>query len=130
MLLVAGREGEGDEEEREGLDIGTRWTTPGSSTPTYKAMKMYRNYDGNKSTFGDTSVSATGPNPDNVSAFAALRSTDGALTVMAINKQLGVSAPVNLMLTNFFAAGMAQIRHQNCSKVGTKVTTEDKTFDR
>ena len=30
-------------------------------------MKMYRNYDGNKSTFGDTSVSASGPNPDNVS---------------------------------------------------------------
>ena len=25
---------------------------------------MYRNYDGNKSTFGDTSVAATAPNPD------------------------------------------------------------------
>ena len=45
-----------------------RWTTPASSTPTYKAMKMYRNYDGNKSTFGDTSVAATVPNPDNVSS--------------------------------------------------------------
>ncbi|MGH9657541.1 MAG: glycoside hydrolase family 44 protein, partial [Bryobacteraceae bacterium] len=28
---------------REGLDIGARWTTPASSTPVYKAMKMYRN---------------------------------------------------------------------------------------
>ena len=43
---------------REGLDTAARWTTPASSTPTYKAMKMYRNYDGNKSTFGDTSVAA------------------------------------------------------------------------
>ena len=29
---------------RDGLDIAARWTTPASSTPTYKAMKMYRNY--------------------------------------------------------------------------------------
>ena len=49
---------------REGLDMAARWTTPASSTPTYKAMKMYRNYDGNKSTFGDTSVAAAAPNPD------------------------------------------------------------------
>jgi hypothetical protein len=47
---------------REGLDMGARWTTPASTTPTYKAMKMYRNYDGNKSTFGETSVSAVVPN--------------------------------------------------------------------
>ena len=60
---------------REGLDMAARWTTPDATTPTYKAMKMYRNYDGNKSTFGDTSVSAAVPNPDNVSAFAAQRSS-------------------------------------------------------
>ncbi len=53
--------------------MGARWTTPAASTPTYKAMKMYRNYDGNKSTFGETSVAATTANPDAVSAFAALR---------------------------------------------------------
>jgi len=43
---------------------------------------MYRNYDGNKSTFGDMSVAAVGPNPDNVSAFAAQRTSDGALTAL------------------------------------------------
>ena len=68
--------------------MAARWTTPAASTPTYKAMKMYRNYDGNKSTFGDTSVAATAPNPDNVSAFAAQRRADGALTVMVVNKYL------------------------------------------
>jgi hypothetical protein len=47
---------------REGLDLATRWTTPSNTTPTYKAMKMFRNYDGNKSCFGDTSVNAAGPN--------------------------------------------------------------------
>ena len=57
---------------REGLDIGARWTTPAATTPTYKAMKMYRNYDGNRSAFGDTSVRATSTaNADNLSVFAA-----------------------------------------------------------
>src|SRR5258708_6896029 len=55
---------------REGLDLAARWTTPDATTPTYKAMKIYRNYDGNKSTFGDVSVKAAGPNPDNLSVFA------------------------------------------------------------
>jgi hypothetical protein len=94
---------------REGLELATRWTTPTNSSPTYKAMKMYRNYDGSKSTFGDTSVSATVPNPDNVSAFAALRSSDGALTAMVINKQLTNTTPVLLNFTNFLPANTAQV---------------------
>ena len=94
---------------REGLDLATRWTTPDASTPTYKAMKIYRNYDGNKSTFGDTSISATGPNPDYMAAFAASRSTDGALTVMVVNKPIGSNNPVNITLTNFLPAGVAHV---------------------
>lgn len=94
---------------REGLDIGARWTTPATGTPTYNAIKMYRNYDGNKSTFGDTSVSTTAPNPDNVSAFSALRASDGALTVMLINKQLSTDTPINLNLANFTHQGRAKV---------------------
>ena len=94
---------------REGLDLATRWTTPDPSTPTYKAMKMYRNYDGNRSTFGDTSVFAGGPNPDNVSSFAAVRSSDGALTVMIVSKYLSGTTPISVVLSNFPAAGGAQV---------------------
>jgi PKD repeat protein len=90
------------------VDYATRWTTPDASTPTYKAMKLYRNYDGAKSGFGDTSVSTTAPNPDNLSAFAAVRSSDGALTVMVISKVLSGATPVTLNLANFAAAGTAQ----------------------
>jgi hypothetical protein len=39
---------------REGLDMAARWATPAASTPTYKAIKMFRNYDGNRSTLGET----------------------------------------------------------------------------
>ncbi len=94
---------------REGLDLAARWTTPNASTPTYRAIKLYRNYDGKKSAFGDTSVQATVPNPDTLSAFAALRSTDGALTVMVINKALDNSAAVRLSLANFLPKGPAQV---------------------
>jgi len=93
---------------REGLDMATRWTTPDPSTPTYKAMKLWRNYDGNRSTFGDTSVSASVPNPDNLSAFAATRAADGAMTVMVISKVLSGATPVTVSLANFAAAGVAQ----------------------
>lgn len=93
---------------REGLDLATRWTTPDSNTPTYKAMKMYRNYDGNKSSFGDTSVLAQAPQPDNVAIFAALRSSDGALTVMVLNKMLSGTNTVSIALNNFNPGNLAQ----------------------
>ena len=93
---------------REGLDMGARWATPASSTPTYKAMKMYRNYDGNRSTFGDVSVAASVPNPDNVAAFAATRSADGALTVMVISKYLSSTTQATINLANVNHRGTAQ----------------------
>jgi PKD repeat protein len=94
---------------REGLDLAARWTTPAASTPTYKAMKMYRNYDGSNSTFGDVSVLATVPNPDNLSAFAAERTSDGAVTVMVINKVLSGNTPATIALSNFNPQGAAQV---------------------
>lgn len=92
---------------REGLDLATRWTTPAPDTPTYKAMKLYRNYDGNKSCFGDTSVSAVAPQPDYLAAFAAERSSDGALTIMVISKVLSEETPITVSLANFSPSGKA-----------------------
>lgn len=94
---------------QQGLDTATRWTTPASTTPTYKAMQMYRNYDGAGSGFGDTSVLATVPDPDDLSAFAALRSGDGTLTVMVINKDLSNASSVSMTLAHFIQSGTAQV---------------------
>ncbi|HEY2346696.1 MAG TPA: glycoside hydrolase family 44 protein [Xanthomonadaceae bacterium] len=115
-----------------GLDYATRWTTPDKTTPTYKAMKMYRNYDGSHSTFGDTSVTANVPNRDNVSAFAALRSSDGALTVMVINKMLAGTKPLTIEIAGFTAGASAgewqltsanTIRHlTNATVASSKIT--------
>ena len=94
---------------REGLDMATRWTTPNTNSPVYSAMKLFRNYDGHNSGFGDISLSDTVPDPDTVSSFAALRSSDGALTLMVINKGLTNAAPVAVNLANFAAGAAAQV---------------------
>jgi hypothetical protein len=93
---------------REGLDVGTRWTTPAIGSLVFNAMKMYRNYDGNKSGFGETSVRTTVPDPDVVSAFAAERTTGGALTVMVINKS-GSAQDASIALQNFSALSNVQV---------------------
>ena len=69
---------------------------------------MYRNYDGARSSFGDLSVSASGPNPDVVSSFAALRSSDNALTIMVVSKALSGNTPVTVNLAGFAAGSAAQ----------------------
>jgi hypothetical protein len=94
---------------REGVDLATRWTTPDWTTPTYKAMKIYRNYDGSSSTFGDTSVKATVPDPDTLSAFAAVRTSDGALTVMVISKSASGNTPLTISLAGFAPGPAARV---------------------
>jgi hypothetical protein len=107
---------------REGLDLAARWTTPATTTPTYKAMKLYRNYDGNRSTFGDTSVRASSTaNADNLSVFAAERSADGALTVMMISKVLSGSTPVTVNLANFTPGTAAQTWQLTASNTMTRL---------
>ncbi len=89
----------------QGLDLATRWVSPAPGSPTFHAMQMFRNYDGNRSVFGDTSVQATAPQPDQLAAYAAIRSSDGALTLMVINKDLTNACAVTSLITNFNAAG-------------------------
>ena len=112
---------------RENLDLATRWTTPDPSTPTYSAIRIYRNYDGKRATFGDTSIRTSAPNPDTVSAFGALRSTDGAMTVMVINKQSGTGVNLTLNIANFQGAGTAQAWLLNSSNSITRLADVPRT---
>jgi PKD repeat protein len=73
-------------------------------------MKMYRNYDGNRSVFGETSVQALSTaNADNLSTFASERSSDHAVTIMVISKVLSGSTPVTVNLANFTPAAAVQV---------------------
>jgi hypothetical protein len=102
---------------REGLDLATAFPYPPPPDPndlahtgfTYSAFKMYRNYDGKKSTFGDMNVQLSPiPDPDNFGFYAAQRTSDNKLTVMLINKG-GSAQDVQINFANFSAGTTPQL---------------------
>ncbi|MGB6687763.1 MAG: glycoside hydrolase family 44 protein [Terracidiphilus sp.] len=74
-----------------GLDLATLWgpPDPGSQVPGLMAFEIYRNYDGNKSTFGDTALASASASQGELSVYGALRTADGAITIMVVNKTYG-----------------------------------------
>ncbi len=103
---------------REGLDLATLWNYPYPGDPLgyYQfetlpgayAFRMYRNYDGNGSKFGDISVLANSHDQSLLSVYAAQRSIDSALTVIVINKSASNQVG-NITLQNFRADGIAKV---------------------
>ena len=93
---------------REGADLATLWSPPTSAQPGAFAFRMYRNYDGNGSAFGDTAVMASSADQGSLALYGALRSSDGALTVMVVNK---TSTPQTstLALSGFTPAASAAV---------------------
>lgn len=87
---------------REGLDLACLWGPPDSGDPCAYAFRMYLNYDGGGSCFGETGVSAVSGDEEAVSIFAALRGSDGALTVMIVNKS-GAPQEGTVAVENFAA---------------------------
>jgi hypothetical protein len=74
-----------------GLDLATLWGPPDPKTqiPGLMAFEIYRNYDGNNSTFGDIALSSNSNNQALLSVYGALRSSDNSVTVMVLNKTYG-----------------------------------------
>jgi hypothetical protein len=93
---------------REGLDLATLWDPPSASQPGAYAFRMYRNYDGAGSAFGDVSVRAASTNQGQLAIYAAQRSSDSALTLMIINKT-GGALNANVSLAGFTPAGNGRV---------------------
>ena len=85
-----------------GLDMGVFWPTSGysSNVPGNMAFEIYRNYDGNKSTFGDQELTSTTSDQSKLAVYAASRTSDGAVTIVLINKTYG-SLTDTLSISNF-----------------------------
>jgi len=94
----------------ERLDLATLWQSSEmtASQPWAYAFRMYRNYDGSNGRFGDTSVRASSTARNQLSVFGATRGTDGALTLMVINKT-GAAIPAKLVLQHFSARPKVQV---------------------
>jgi hypothetical protein len=105
---------------REGLDLGALWGPPELDSPAMFAFKIYRNYDDAGGAFGDTSIAATSSDQGKLAIYAALRSADGAVTLMVINKTFGdlksdvelvhMKAPKSAKVFAYSGADLKQIR--------------------
>lgn len=108
---------------RENVSLATRWIAPPEGSPAFLAMQMYRNYDGKGGSFGDASISAFVPDSDNVSAFAAERTSDHAVTIMVVNKQLHESANIHVLLRGVPAVGTVETHTLSLGKLSTSLPT-------
>ncbi|MCB0109210.1 MAG: glycoside hydrolase family 44 protein, partial [Caldilineaceae bacterium] len=90
---------------REGLDLATLFDTPygdGVFTPNSPgayAFRVYRNYDGAGSRFGETSVQAVSSDQGKLAIYGAQRTADGAVTLVIINKS-GAAQTATLTVAN------------------------------
>ncbi len=85
---------------RQSLDFANLWTVPLPTAPVAYSFRLFRNYDGAGGQFGDTSVNSTSTDQAQLSVYGALRNSDNALTVIAINKTTS-AIQTSLTLANF-----------------------------
>jgi Glycoside hydrolase family 44 len=71
---------------RERLDFANMWSPPAPKDPIAYSFRMFRNYDGNGHQFGDMSIKAVSSDQGSLSLYAAQRTSDNAVTILAINK--------------------------------------------
>jgi hypothetical protein len=95
---------------REGLDLGTLWGAPSPTTqlPGLMAFEVFRNYDGAGAQFGDKALTSTSVDQSKLAVYGALRSADGKLTVVVLNKTYG-DLTATLTLGNLTPNGAAKV---------------------
>jgi hypothetical protein len=93
---------------RERLGLATLWGPTRATDPWAYAFRMYRNYDGHGGRFGNTSVRAVSSNQGRLAVYAATRGSDGAMTVMVVNKT-GSSIRTPMQLRHFAAGQTAHV---------------------
>ncbi len=113
VLGILGREG--------GIEMATRFAAPAAGTPVFHAFQMFRNYDNHGGAFGSVSVADTVPDPDTLASFAAVRRSDGALTVLVISKALSGETPLRLAVRHFAPSGPVQVWQLTANNVITRL---------
>jgi phosphatidylinositol glycan class B len=94
---------------REDLYLATRWTAPDAASPVYHAFKLYRNYDGNHSGFGDVSVFADAADPNLLTAYASKDSQTGDLLLIVVNKNPDFDYNAQIQFANYIPAPDASV---------------------
>ena len=109
---------------RERVDLAALWAELNFDDPAAFAFRMYRNYDGNGSSFGDVSLSATSTDQEQLAIYAAQRSHDNALTLIVINKSEN-DLTGNVSLSGFTPSGNAAVYRYSEADLSTIVRQPD-----
>ena len=109
---------------RERLDLATLWGPPAADEPGAFAFRMYRNYDGAGSQFGNVSVQASSSDQGQLAIYAARRISDGALTLMIINKTAGALTS-EVALADFTPQPLAQVYRYSAANLNAIVQEAD-----
>jgi hypothetical protein len=90
-----------------GVSLASFWGLD-VTTPTATAFRMYRDYDGSGGSFGDVSIGATSSDTSKLHVYAAERASDGAVTIVVVNRTGNDVASV-MAVSNHTPAGSAAV---------------------
>ena len=96
---------------QQGLAMAAYWRYPAAGSPGAAAFQLYRNYDGQGASFGETSVRAASSNRDRVAVYGSLRARDGHLVLVVVNKMPNTEAVASLHIAGFAAASTHAYRY-------------------
>ena len=111
---------------REQLDLATLWGPPKSTDPGAYAFRMYRNYDGKGSMYGDTWVHSTSADQGQLAIYGSQRRRDSAVTIMVINKT-GNDLTSSLALAGFSPGAKAQVYTYSSANLNAIARQPDQT---
>ncbi len=94
----------------------------------YGAFDIFRNYDGNKSSWGDVAVSAENPSPEEASVYASIKSSDPSQTFVVIINKKTSSLKTGIAITHsatYKTASVYSISESSCKPTQqSDITTE------
>ncbi|NWJ45892.1 MAG: hypothetical protein HXX08_08440 [Chloroflexi bacterium] len=94
---------------RYNLYMASYWQSPESNGAGFQAFKMYTNFDGNGTRFGDQALDAKSSSPLYIASYAALNNTTGHMQIMLINNKPGRNVTVTVQLAKAIAEQDADV---------------------
>jgi hypothetical protein len=90
------------------VDLANMWSPPAPTSPIAYAFRLYRDYDGAGSQFGETSLQSASTDQTQLAVYAAQRTADGALTLVVLNKTTAAIEGA-FSISNFAPKGTASV---------------------
>lgn len=111
---------------RERLDLACLFGPPKAADAGANAFRLYRNYDGQGSQYGETYVRSVSADQGKLAIYGSVRAKDHAVTLIVLNKTEGdLTSP--LALSGFPPAGSAKVFRFSGANLSAVVPAPDQT---